>query len=144
MRDSWQNLSANGFWDKTGALVSWACAAHCLAMPLLVSSFPLVGLGFLAHDGVEYIFIGVSIFVALISILSGFLRFHRNIYTLMLFAGGIGLMLSADGIFEESFLWKTIFVVVGASLISTAHILNRFLCRKCANCGETGCRLSAE
>ena len=143
MRYTWQNLSANGFWDKTGALVSWACAAHCLAAPFLIGALPLVGLGFLAHEGVEYIFIGVSVIVALVSILSGFLRFHRNTYTLMLFAGGIGLMISADGMFEESLAGKTLVVACGAILITTAHFLNRYLCRKCANCGKNGCRLSA-
>ena len=141
MRDNRQNLSASGFWDKTGAIVSWLCALHCLAMPLLVSSLPLVGLGFFAHEGVEFIFIGVSIFVALISILSGFLRIHRNISTLLLFGGGIALMISADGIFEESAAGKMIFVVTGALLISAAHFFNRYLCRKCLKCGETGCRL---
>jgi hypothetical protein len=143
MRYGWQNISAGGFWDKTGALVSWACAVHCLAMPFLVSSLPLVGLGFFAHEGVEYIFFGVSIGVALISILSGFLRFHRNLNTILLFCAGIGLMISADKIFEESPSSKTAVVVAGAVFITAAHFLNRYLCRKCAKCGETGCRLSA-
>lgn len=143
MQHNNQNISASGFWDKTGAVVSWLCAAHCLAMPFLVSSLPLVGLGFFAHEGVEYIFIGVSVFVALISILSGFLRFHRNINTVLLFCAGIGLMISADQVFEESLPGKAAVVVAGAIFITAAHFLNRYLCRKCKKCGETGCRLSA-
>ncbi len=142
MQHNSQNISASGFWDITGAAVSWLCAAHCLAMPFLISSLPLVGLGFLAREGVEYIFIGVSVFVALISILSGFLRFHRNINTLLLFCAGLGLMISADKIFEENLSGKTAAVVAGAVFITAAHFLNRYLCRKCTNCEETDCRLS--
>jgi len=143
MRYDWQRISANGFWDKTGAAVSWMCAAHCLAAPFLVSFLPLLGLGFLAHEGIEYAFIGISVLIALISILSGFFRFHRNLKTLLLFSGGLGLMISADGIFGETGAGKFAAVAAGAAFITAAHFLNRRLCRKCENCGEAGCRLSA-
>jgi hypothetical protein len=36
--------------DRLGAAASLACAAHCAAMPLLVSLLPLVRLSFLAKE----------------------------------------------------------------------------------------------
>ena len=47
MQLNFHTFKAAGFWDKIGAAVSWICAAHCLALPLLISSFPLLGLSFL-------------------------------------------------------------------------------------------------
>ncbi len=143
MRFNLQTINSNGFMDKTGAAVSWICAVHCLAMPFLVSVLPLFGLGFLAGEGFEYIFIGISVCIASISILSDFFRFHRNINTMLLFTGGIGLVISADRIFEETGAGKIIFVIFGAGFITAAHLLNRYLCRKCEKCGKTRCRSSA-
>lgn len=143
MRTIWQNISTDGFWDKTGAAVSWLCAIHCLAMPFLVSSVTFLGLGALANEGFEYVFIGLSVLTASISLLPGFFRFHRNFNTLLLFSGGFGLMIFADKIFEETGAGKAAFVILGAGLITAAHFLNRYLCRKCQNCGKTGCRSSA-
>lgn len=142
MQHNWQNILASGFLDRAGAAVSWLCALHCLAMPFLVSTFSLLGLGFFAREGIEYIFVGLSIFLASLSLLTGFFRFHRNINTLLLFCCGTGLMISADKIFEENLTGKMIFVVSGACSITAAHFLNRYLCRKCKKCRQTNCRSS--
>jgi 4-hydroxybenzoate polyprenyltransferase len=136
--------AASGFWDKTGAALSWACAVHCLAMPFLISLLPAAGFAFFAHEGIEYLFIGSSVLVASISLLPGFFRFHRNVNTLLLFAGGIALMISADGFFEENFAGKILTVAAGALFVTAAHALNRYLCRKCENCGKIACRSSAQ
>lgn len=69
MRLNFQTFNANGLLDKTGATVSWLCAAHCLAMPFLISFLPLLGVSFLAHEGIEYLIVGVSIIIALITLL---------------------------------------------------------------------------
>ncbi|MYF99736.1 MerC domain-containing protein [Candidatus Poribacteria bacterium] len=45
--------------DNTGACLSFACAIHCMAMPLLVTILPLIGLSFLATERAElYLIIG--------------------------------------------------------------------------------------
>ena len=43
--------------DSLGTTVSIACAIQCTLFPLLISVIPLLGLGFLAGDGVEKVFI---------------------------------------------------------------------------------------
>lgn len=140
MHHDQQKISANDFWDRTGAAISWACAAHCLAMPFAVSFLPLFGLGFLAHECFEYLFIGLSVVVASISLLPGFFKYHRNIGTLLLFGGGIALVICADRLFEENFAGKVIFVIIGAVFITSAHFLNRYLCKKCPGCQKSACR----
>ena len=41
--------------DTIGAFLSFSCAIHCVAMPLLVTILPLLGLGFLASERAELI-----------------------------------------------------------------------------------------
>ena len=50
--------------DSLGTTVSIACAIQCTLFPLLISVLPLLGLGFLAGDGVEKVFIATSIVLA--------------------------------------------------------------------------------
>jgi hypothetical protein len=140
MRLNFQFLNASDWLDKTGAGLSWLCAAHCLAMPFLVSFLPLLGISFLANAGVEYAFIGFSVAIALISLLPAYFKQHRRIRTLLLFISGICFIVFADILFEESFFGKIIFVSVGAICITAAHFINRRLCRNCLNCDETDCR----
>jgi hypothetical protein len=40
--------------DRIGMTASTACAIHCAAVPLLITSLPLIGLGFLANPWVEW------------------------------------------------------------------------------------------
>ncbi|MCY7346457.1 MAG: MerC domain-containing protein [Pyrinomonadaceae bacterium] len=139
MRLNFQTFNSNGFWDKTGAAVSWLCAVHCLAMPFIISFLPLLGFSFLAHEGIEYVIIGISVVVALLSLLPAYFKQHRKIRTLLLFVSGICFILFADRLFDESLSGKIIFVVIGASLVTSAHFINRRLCRNCQNCADAHC-----
>ena len=136
MRLNFQTIGSSDFRDKTGIAVSWLCAVHCLAMPFIISFLPLLGISFLAHEGIEYIIIGISVAVALISLLPAYFKQHRKIRTLLLFVSGICFVIFADLLFEESLTGKVVFVLTGASLVTSAHFINRRLCRNCQNCEE--------
>jgi len=142
MRLNFQTFNANGLLDKTGATVSWLCAAHCSAMPFLISFLPLLGVSFLAYEGIEYIIVGILIVIASITLLPAYFKEHRKIRTLLLFVSGICFVVFADSIFEESIFGKIIFVSTGAMCITTAHFINQRLCRNCRNCAEGQCRSS--
>ncbi len=139
MRLNFQNLNSNGLLDKTGAIVSWLCAVHCLAMPFIISILPLFGISILAHEGTEYIFIGLSVAVASVSLLPSYFKQHRKIRTLLLFISGICFVIFADLLFKESFFGKVIFVLIGAIFITLAHFINRRLCQNCQNCAASQC-----
>jgi len=143
MRLNFQTFNSNGLLDKTGATVSWLCAVHCLAMPFLISFLPLLGVSFLAHEGIEYIIVGISTVIALVTLLPAYFKQHRKIRTLLLFVSGICFVVFADLLFEESIFGKIIFVSAGAMCITTAHFINRRLCRNCQNCAEGQCRSSS-
>jgi len=55
--------------DVAGMGLSVACAIHCLATPILLSSLPLLGIEFLGHEGVE------SAMIVMIGVLAGFTFF---------------------------------------------------------------------
>ena len=129
--------NAKDLLDNTGAAAAWLCAAHCLAMPFAVTFLPLLGVSFLAHEGIEYIFIGFSIAVASLRLLPSYFKQHRKIRTLLLFVSGICFVIFADMLFEESFFGKVIFVLIGAVCITSAHFINRRLCRNCRSCAES-------
>jgi len=134
MRLNFQTFNSNGFWDKTGAAVSWLCAIHCLAMPFIISFLPLLGISFMAGEGVEYIIIGISIVIALLSLLPAYFKQHRKTRTLLLFVSGICFIIFADRLFEENLSGKIFFILIGASLVTSAHFINRRLCRNCQSC----------
>ena len=120
--------------DFTGMAASWLCAIHCLALPFTVSILPLIGLSFLLSETTERAFIGISILIAALSLLPAYFRQHGRVRSLMLFTGGISLIITSHLLFEESIVLKAIFLIGGGALITTAHLVNRRLCRECEAC----------
>jgi hypothetical protein len=124
-----------GKWlDSAGAAASWLCAAHCLALPLLIGVLPLVGLSFLLEETTEKVFIGISVGLAVISLLPSYFREHKKLQAIFLAIAGIGLITLTHFLFEENLTLKIVFLITGAILISSAHLLNRRLCRECRAC----------
>jgi hypothetical protein len=130
-----QTPQASSAWlDRTGMAASWLCALHCLALPFTVSILPLIGLSFLLGEITERAFIAISILIAGLSLLPSYFRQHRRIRSLLLFTSGISLIITSHLLFEESFVFKAAFLLAGGALITTAHFINRRLCRECDAC----------
>ncbi len=127
-----------GWLDSAGMAASWLCALHCLALPFAVSILPLLGLSFLLSETTERVFIGISILIAGLSLMPAYFRQHRRISSLVLFTGGIGLIIFSHLLLEESFVFKAIFLITGGAVITTAHLVNRRLCRECGSCQAVG------
>lgn len=78
--------------------------------------------------------IGISVLIATASLLPAYFRQHGKIRTIILFIAGIGLIVLSHLAFEGE-LWMQIpFLLAGAGLITSAHFINRHLCRNCARC----------
>ncbi|MDE2705597.1 MAG: MerC domain-containing protein [Gemmatimonadota bacterium] len=116
--------------DVIGAFLSFSCAIHCVAMPLLVTILPLLGLGFLASERAELIIIG-AIALALGSVVWG-IRHHRSWRAFLFLVVAVAFIATAhittEGIFEVA-LHAT-----GGILLAAAHLLNRHLCKICPTC----------
>ena len=119
--------------DRIGMFSSAACAVHCAILPIVVSILPLVGLGFLADERVEFAFLTTSGMLGLASLCWGFKK-HGKMHALGILAGGIGLM--AVGHMAEESSYGVLLAVLGGLSIAGSHILNHYLCNTCRDCKE--------
>lgn len=133
---SFMNEKAGKWLDVFGATASWACAIHCLALPLLITVLPLAGLGFLLSETSEIIFIVFSALAAALSFLPAYFKQHRKLRSAFLAIGGIALIVLTHLYFEENLALKIAFLILGACLLTAAHFINRRLCRECAVCAH--------
>lgn len=117
--------------DSLGTTVSIACAIQCTLFPLLISVLPLLGLGFLAGDGIEKVFIATSIVLAAGSFSWGF-RYHRRFYIFLFLVSGLALILTGRVWVADGF--EIPVVVSGTLVLTSGHLLNRRLCRLCVAC----------
>ena len=117
--------------DTTGACLSFACAVHCLAMPLLVAVLPLVGLGFLVSERAELVIIIGAVGLAIGSLAWG-IRHHRNWRAFLILITALAFIATARTAVEGTF--ELIFHSAGGILLASAHLVNRHLCKTCPAC----------
>ena len=75
--DDAASLSSGETLDRAGAAASFLCALHCAVMPFVITALPLLGLGFLASEPVEWALLGCSGILGALSLCVGF-REHRR------------------------------------------------------------------
>ena len=114
--------------DNTGACLSFACAIHCMAMPLLITILPLIGLGFLATERAELVLITGAIGLAIGSLAWG-VRLHRSWRALLVLIVALAFIVTARTAVEGTF--EVVFYSIGAILLASAHLVNRHLCKTC-------------
>ena len=113
--------------DNVGAVLSGACAIHCIALPFVVIYLPLLGLGFLAGEEAELAILGSAGLAALSSVW-GF-KHHRQWRACLLLLGSTtlvlcGFLLPVDGL--EVFLHA-----MGGAGLAATHLTNKRLCSTC-------------
>ena len=121
--------------DRVGGCVSLGCAVQCLAMPLLITVLPLAGLGLLLEGPMETFFMGASMTLATVSLCWG-VRVHRRWGASLILGAAMGLILAGRWAVEGPY--ELLLVVMGALLLATMHLLNRYLCHQCVHCQHGG------
>lgn len=122
--------------DKTGIWLAIVCAVHCLMVPVLLPTLSLVGLTFLGADLLERAILTLSAVIGFIAIVIG-TRHHRSLLPLLALVSGVTLYFNKHVIGHHfGHGWEIPVVLVGASLLISAHVLNLYLCRvrKAKNC----------
>lgn len=119
------------FVDTTGACLSFACAVHCLAMPLLVAVLPLIGLGFLVGERAELAIIIGAVVLATGSLAWG-VRHHRSWRAFLILVVALAFIATGRTAVEGTF--EVVFHSAGGILLASAHLANRHLCKTCPAC----------
>lgn len=124
-------------WDRAGMLVSGACAVHCTLLPLLMAAVPVLGLGRLLDERVEWFFIITTGLIGVTAHLRAYRRDHRHVAPALVFAAGFSLVLGAR-LFLESHWLGPFAVGIGGCFAATSHWANIRLCRCCAHSHSPG------
>ncbi len=123
--------------DKIGITATSLCALHCILLPILLPALPLLGLSFFAEHQWEHIFLIVTAILGSIAMLSGFKRYHKKLYPLYLLILGVAVYWHKHDYSEAV---QPFFIVIGATLIVAAHLINIKLCNSCKQCNKHDCR----
>ena len=108
--------------DTLGIVAAAACAVHCLALPLVVASTPLLFLGELLAPWVEWAFVAVSLVIGLVSFRDS-LQPGRSRQPLWLFVAGLTLLLLVRVVVGEEYPWlERSGLLAAACLIIAAHV----------------------
>jgi peptidoglycan/LPS O-acetylase OafA/YrhL len=119
------------FGDIAGMTASVLCLLHCLAMPLVILAFPMLGLAH-AHDTFHDTLIAAITLPVLLALVPGYLR-HRDKTTLLV--GCVGLALFLAAVFIVSPLLgehaEAAVAVLSGFMLLYAHLRNRRFCKRC-------------
>lgn len=119
------------FGDIAGMTASVLCLLHCLAMPLVILAFPMLGLAH-AHDTFHDTLIAAITLPVLLALVPGYLR-HRDKTTLLIGCAGLVLFLAA--VFIVSPLLgehaEAAVAVLSGFMLLYAHLRNRRFCKRC-------------
>ncbi|MGF7039773.1 CHASE2 domain-containing sensor protein [Mucilaginibacter lappiensis] len=108
--------------DNIGITASTLCAIHCAIVPVLFTSLPLLGLGFLANAWVEWGMIVLALVIGVYSIGLSYLRTHRRPLPLFLLITGFVIIMLGHAFIKG---WaEAIIVPIGGLLIAIAHFVN--------------------
>jgi hypothetical protein len=108
--------------DHIGITASTLCAVHCAVVPILFTSLPLFGLGFLANAWVEWGMIALALAIGTYSIGGAYLRVHKRPVPLYLLIAGFAVILLGHAFITG---WPEIIMVpAGGLLIAAAHFVN--------------------
>lgn len=125
--------------DRIGITATSLCALHCILLPVLLPALPLLGLSFLADHAWEHVFLIITAVLGTVALFSGFKKYHRRLYPFYLLFLGVGIYWIKHD-FSEAI--QPYFIIIGASLIVAAHIINLKLCNSCKQCTDEGCESS--
>ena len=120
--------------DSLAVILSGTCMVHCLALPVLVTLFPIVQGSLLEEQYFHLIMLGLILPTSLIALAVG-CRKHKDPVTIALGAAGLVTLTVTALIGHEIFgmLGERIITTIGGLILATAHIRNYLCCRE-ENC----------
>lgn len=108
--------------DNIGMTASVLCAIHCAIVPIIITSLPLLGLGFLSNPWFEWGMITFALAIGVCAIGVTYIRRRHSLLPIFLLIAGF-LIIIAGHLYITS--WReAIIVPIGGLLIAAAHFFN--------------------
>ena len=129
------NLQSN--WDRLGIVLSLLCAIHCVLTPLIILSLPIMARYYLGNSFFHLALALMIIPVGVFAFVVGY-RHHRKFQVLLLgIPGLIFISFVPYAVHQMGIpLNEPLLMVVGSSLLISAHWINQRAhqsCRKCVH-----------
>jgi hypothetical protein len=119
----------SAIFDRLGAVLGFACAIHCMVVPLLLGVLPALGLGFLADEAVDHTIVAIATASAAIAAVIGW-RAHHDARVVLCFGGSVALLFVAHAVGEGTAGARALSVAGGIGLALT-HLWNTRRSRSC-------------
>jgi hypothetical protein len=117
--------------DVIGIGASFACAVHCVLLPLITTTFTLFGIEVIENIYLEILTIIVSMSVGGWAIYKGYKKHHHRLSLVLFFSAGLCLMIAGNLV--SSVPLEIIFKLIGSTSIIGAHVGNWRSCNACNN-----------
>lgn len=124
--------------DYAGIAASALCLVHCVAGPLLVLAFPVLGLSGAHHAFHDLLLAAVTVPV-LLALLPGYLA-HRDPFVLPVGLLGLACFLAAVFFVGPRYGQgaETALAIASSVLLVSAHLRNHRGCKRCVAAGRDG------
>lgn len=106
--------------DIWGTMTSLACAVHCAAMPILLSTGILSSHSWFANPVFEFVILAITALFIYNSIVKGYMTGKSSKLTFSIACIGLILIL-AHHLFSTA---GTIIIIIGGLLVALAHVIN--------------------
>ncbi|WP_241698013.1 MerC domain-containing protein [Rheinheimera pleomorphica] len=133
LRDNNVLAIVRNVFDKVGITVTSLCAIHCIMLPIILPVLPLMGLSVAHNHAFERVMLLVTIVLGFIALFIGFHRYHRKLYPFYSLFLGVFIYWQRDVWGHE---YEHAVLIVGASLVVLAHVMNMRLCNSCNSCED--------
>ena len=117
----------SGRLDLVGSIISFACAVHCLAFPILISTGSLLVISEAEHEMTEAFIIIPSVLLCSWSVGRSFKK-HGKVLPLVLLI--LSLIIFSFAKFFHLEAYEVYLSTSGALLLASAHLSNRRLLKK--------------
>jgi len=108
--------------DNIGMTASTLCAIHCAAVPVLFTSLPLIGMGFLADPLVEWVMITLALALGISSIGASYFKYHHRLLPILMLIAGFVIIITGH-LFITGWV-EAVIVPIGGLTIAAAHFIN--------------------
>ena len=117
--------------DTAAVILSGICMLHCLALPVVLTIFPIFSVALLDEQTFHLVMLVFILPVSLVALTIG-CRQHKDRLTIVLGTTGLGVLMFTDVFGHEAFAFtgERIITSIGGLILASAHIQNYRCCRR--------------